>query len=285
MAALISISWGDYKLKRFHCEKCGILALAITVLFSTAEFANGKGEAEAARAGAALAKVIGRHINVQLHSFGETKHYVGFPPKEIVLQGSKRFDELNLYVDVPGKPWICYAPMKEGSKRILILKHDKPEIEISLIVNRLKSNSSLTTQSLLKSSQSVMRKSPKGKILPGVWEVEAASMNGLYYEAEATPKKRSRVHFSRWLIVNGGYSYHLTVSGPKQSKSAVEEAMSDFLSRIRPIEHVNVSRPNVAALKQKQAKPNTKADNEVVVASDEQRSSRKTQTKRGRFRR
>lgn len=208
--------------------------------------ANGQGKVDPAKAGAALGRFIGKHIKVQVNSFGDTKHYVGFPPREIVLQGSKRFDELNLYVDVPGKPWTCFVPQKKGSIDTIQLSRVKPRVDILLAIEQIGHLRNYGSRAHAKELEArLLSRVPKAEILPGMWAIEAGDYSGVCFEAVIRQEKGNQELHWIWGAVRDDHTYTLVVTGDRDSRLAIEKAAADFLGRIRPIEHVKVDRPQV----------------------------------------
>jgi len=192
------------------------------------------------RLGSSLGELIGDHFEIH-EKLGIPKierHYVGWPPRLVIPPGVTRFDEFNLFVNLPNEPWVCLKPKKKEAQVSLLIRRSNPAIDISLTAERVGLKANWTNSSLLALSQSKLKNSPKSVLVPGEWKIAANGIQGVSYEAFATLKKGKKAHFSIWVATYNGYNYSLSVSGEQKSKRAIHEAMRGFLRNIEPIKIV-----------------------------------------------
>ena len=262
---------------KFFCAATAICVLSFT---QNAVDAQQHSNANAAKnkADDLFGRIIHEHKKVKVTVFGKTHEYSGFPPRRVVEEGTHRFSDLNLYVDVPGYPWLCLAPKNKDSQVSMLCKRSNPKIEVTINAERIATNSKLSAHQLITGTLRKLERNKKFDFESGEWQVEFAGLRGNLYEAyegsNYNPKKRSLV----CVAIHGEHIYSLVVSGKPKESEAIDVTMEEFLSRIKLIEPVRIAksqgtfiadrRKNKTA---KQARP--KAD-KVAWASDTNKKSR-----------
>ncbi|NOZ39367.1 MAG: hypothetical protein GXP24_03970 [Planctomycetes bacterium] len=217
----------------------------------------------ASKASGLFNRIIHEHKKVRVTVMGQTHTYTGFPPRRVLDEGSARLDELDLFVDVPGYPWLCTMPKPKGSRSSLHFKRSGPRIEVALDVDRVRNNSN---RSVVVTSQARLKKISNCRITQGEWGVQAAGLNGVLYEAYVGKERSKKKLFFVWVAASDGRSYSLIVSGKPQDRQELENTLSEFLTRIRLIEPAKIVRTKRNRITQKNS---SRRVTEVTWASDE----------------
>lgn len=147
-----------------------------------------------------------------------------------------RFDDLNLAVDIPQSGWDSLEPEDERARGHLRLARSNPETILSLAVVPVGLQAEETTRSLLSASRAKIASLPNGEVLPGVRQMSARGIRGVTYRATAAFDTGKRLHYSIWVATRNGYNYSLAAYGDQAHARAVDEAMREFVGRMRLIE-------------------------------------------------
>lgn len=152
---------------------------------------------------------------------------------------SERFTDLNLSVNLPGRPWSKLDPKESGSRACLLLSRQNPEIMLSLAGEQVGVEAKTTNVTLLAESQTKMRSMP-GAVLSNATDVSAGSIKGILYEATVGDAE-GKTHYSLWVAAHNGYNYKLAVYGHQKDTPAIDTAIRNFIRGIKHIEPAKVA--------------------------------------------
>ena len=149
---------------------------------------------------------------------------------------------------MPSGPWVKLDPKETGSHACFLISRSNPTIIISLAGTRVGPEADDieagdTNSSLLAESQAKMMSLPGAAIEPGERQLSAGGIHGIAYEA-TVGEGQSTTYYSIWVAAHHGYNYKLAVYGEQRHKSAVDEAMRNFLRGIKQIQSNRVARDN-----------------------------------------
>lgn len=245
-----------------------ILLLAIVFAFVATTHVNSEGldPAFSAQLGHSIGRYLGDRFEIHKKLGIPRFEYVGWPPRRVLYSGENHIEEMNLVVDLPGKPWKCLGPTKKEKPLSVLLARTRPDIGIALKAEPVGLRDDIPLRDLLGVSHGRVKNSSGGVVLPGAWYAHAGNIRGIGHEALITGHKNKESHCAVWIAVQNGYLYHVIASGSKGDRAAVNQALQSFLTRIRSIETRSVAKnprnSGVSGIRPKN-------DQHVVWASDD----------------
>src|SRR4029079_3680364 len=152
---------------------------------------------------------------------------------------TERFTDLNLSVNLPGRPWSKLDPKESGSRACLLLSRQNPEIMLSLAGEQVGVEAKTTNAALLDESQTKMRSMP-GAVLSNATDVSAGGIKGVLYEATVGDGE-GKTHYAIWVGAHNGYNYKLAVYGQQKETPAIDTTIRNFIRGIKHIEPAKVA--------------------------------------------
>ncbi|MEM8945319.1 MAG: hypothetical protein AAGD11_09060 [Planctomycetota bacterium] len=210
------------------------LAMLVALVSGVAsESVQAKSNSVTSKISGMFGRALHEQKKMKVTVMGQTKIYTGFPPREVIENGTKRLDKFNLFVDVPDYPWMCTIPKSKPSRSTLHFGCKKQKLEVLLHVDPAKGK---TESSELARSQSRLRKDYNCRFSSHTSVVEAAGLSGFVYEAYTGTDRKRKKQFLVWVANDGKRDYQLIVSTESRPIESVEDAMNEFLTRVRLIE-------------------------------------------------